>query len=206
MINHKKIILATQNKGKAKEFTAMLAESSLDVQVISMTDVPDAPEIIEDGNTFKENAYIKAKAICSQTDLITLADDSGLEVDYLDGGPGIHSAIFAGEPRDDKRNNEKLLSLLKDVSYEKRTARFRCAICIMLPTGDYFEVDGTCEGIIISEPKGENGFGYDPVFYIPQYEKTLAQLDLDLKNIISHRAEAFGKAVKILTNILSKQP
>jgi len=204
MTNTKKIVLATQNKGKTKEFAAMLAKSGLDVQVISMSDVPDAPEIIEDGNTFKENAYIKAKAICSQTNLITLADDSGLEVDYLGGEPGIDSAIFAGEPRDDKKNNEKLLSSLRDVPYEKRTARFRCAICIMTPTGDHFEADGTCEGIIISEPRGENGFGYDPIFYLPQYKKTLAQLDLELKNTISHRSEAFGKAVKILADILNK--
>ena len=204
MINRKKIVLATQNKGKTKEFIAMLAKSSLDVQVISMLDIPNPPEIIEDGSTFKENAYIKAKAICSQTNLITLADDSGLEVDYLDGKPGIHSAIFAGEPRDDKRNNEKLLSLLQNVSYEKRTARFRCTICIMTTTGHSFETYGTCEGIILNEPKGENGFGYDPIFYLPEYKKTLAQLDLELKNKISHRSEAFEKAVKILSDILSK--
>ena len=203
MINRKKIVLATQNKGKIKEFAAMLAKSPLDVEVISMPDISDAPEIIEDGSTFKENAYIKAKAVCSQTNLITLADDSGLEVDCLDGAPGIDSAIFAGEPRDDRKNNEKLLSLLQGVSYEERTARFRCAICIMIPSGEYFETYGTCEGIIVNEPKGENGFGYDPVFYLPQYEKTLAQLEAELKNTISHRSEAFGKAVKILTNILS---
>ncbi|MBS3970475.1 MAG: XTP/dITP diphosphatase [Clostridia bacterium] len=205
MSNRKKIVLATQNRGKIKEFAAMLAKNSLDVDVISMLDIPDVPEIIEDGSTFKENAYIKAKAVCSQTNLITLADDSGLEVDYLGGAPGIYSARFAGEPRDDKRNNEKLLGLLKGIPHEKRTARFRCAICIMTPAGDYFETSGTCEGIIVDEPKGKYGFGFDPIFYLPQYKKTLAQLDPDIKNTVSHRSEAFRKAVKILADILNKQ-
>lgn len=204
MVNRKKIILATQNKGKIKEFTAMLAKNSLDVQVISLLDIPDAPEIVEDGSTFEENAYIKAKAVCLQTNLITLADDSGLEVDFLGGAPGIHSARFAGEPRDDQKNNEKLLSLMQGVPYEKRTARFRCAICIVTPAGDCFKTHGTCEGIIINEPKGENGFGFDPIFYLPQYEKTLAQLEPEIKNEVSHRAEAFRKAAKILADILNE--
>ncbi|KUO51669.1 MAG: non-canonical purine NTP pyrophosphatase [Desulfitibacter sp. BRH_c19] len=199
-----KIVLATQNKGKIKEFIAMLNYNSLNIDMKSLVDIANVPEIIEDGKTFRENAFIKAKAVSLHTKLITLADDSGLEVDYLGGAPGIHSARFAGEPKDDNKNNEKLLSLLKDVPYEKRLARFRCSICIMTPDEVFFETDGTCEGIIIDDLKGEHGFGYDPLFYLPEYKKTLAQLEPDIKNTISHRSEAFKKAVKILADILQK--
>lgn len=204
MIKRNKIVLATQNKGKIKEFVAMLDQYSLNFDVISLVDIVNPPEIIEDGNTFRENAFIKAKIVSLHTNLLTLADDSGLEVDCLGGAPGINSARFAGEPKDDKRNNDKLLSLLKNVPYEKRMARFRCSICIMTPEGEFFETDGTCEGTIIDHLEGENGFGFDPLFYIHEYKKTLAQLDPDIKNTISHRSEAFKKAVKILAEIVQK--
>jgi XTP/dITP diphosphohydrolase len=194
-----KIILATKNKGKVREFTAMLKQYNLDnFNVISLLDINTLPEIIEDGKTFQENAYIKAKTICDYTNNITIADDSGLEVDYLNGAPGIYSARFAGEPKSDKRNNEKLLSLLDGVPREKRTARFRCSICIMTPSGEYYETDGVCEGIIDIEPKGEKGFGFDPLFYLTEYGKTMAELEPEIKNQISHRAKAFQKAVEIL--------
>ncbi len=200
MINE--IVLATKNKGKLMEFIAMLNDHGIDIPVISLLDIPNAPEVVESGKTFKENAYIKAKTICSYTNLVTLADDSGLEVDYLNGAPGIYSARFAGEPKSDERNNEKLLNLLKDVPKEKRGARFRCALCIMTPWGDYYETDGTCEGIINTEACGEQGFGYDPLFYLPEYKLTMAQLSPEIKNSISHRSKAFKEAIKIFSKLL----
>lgn len=197
----KKIVLATQNMGKVKEFEAMLKDNFIDLEVISLLDILDSPDIIEDGNSFRENALIKAKTVVSHTNLITLADDSGLEVDFLDGAPGIHSARFAGEPKSDQRNNQKLLSLLEGIPGEGRTARFRCSICIMKPSGEYFEADGVCEGIIVDEPKGESGFGYDPIFYIPEFKATMAELDPKVKNAISHRSKAFAEATKILFKV-----
>ncbi len=202
MVKASKLVLATQNKGKVNEFVAMLNQNSLNIDVISLLDIANHPEIIEDGKTFRENAFIKAKTVSLHTNMITLADDSGLEVDYLGGAPGIHSARLAGEQKKNVRNNEKLLTLLNNVPYEKRTARFRCSICIMTPDGEFFETDGTCEGIIIDHLKGENGFGFDPLFYLPEYSKTLAQLDPAIKNSISHRSNAFKGAAKILKEIL----
>ncbi|MEW6622570.1 MAG: XTP/dITP diphosphatase [Bacillota bacterium] len=199
-----KIVLATQNKGKVKEFTEMLEANDLNVQVISLLEIEDVPEIVEDGSSFKENAYIKAHKICLHTGLLTLADDSGLEVDYLNGAPGIHSARFAGEPKNDQKNNEKLLRLLEGVPSDGRTARFKCAICVMFPGGDFYETEGVCEGVIASSPKGSNGFGFDPLFYLPQYGLTMAQLSSEEKNKISHRAKAFAKAIEILQKLVKK--
>ena len=204
-MSNKKIILATQNKGKVKEFKELLQEAVIDVQVVSLFDISSVPVIVEDGTTFKENAFKKAMLVCSHTGLVALADDSGLEVDYLKGEPGVHSARFAGETADDQSNNQKLLKMLEGVSYEKRTARFKCAICVMTPSGAYYETEGTCEGIIGTVLKGENGFGYDPLFYIPEQQATMAELPVAIKNKISHRAVAFEKAIELVKEIIAKE-
>lgn len=195
-----KLVLATGNQGKVRELRTIL--SDLKVEVYSLKDFPEIGEIVEDGATFMENAIKKAKVVTEVTNLVALADDSGLEVDYLDGAPGIYSARFAGEGKNDADNNEKLLSLMRDVPTEKRTARFRCVIAICTPGGKTYNADGTCEGIIGFKPKGHKGFGYDPLFYLPEYNRTFAELDAELKNKISHRGQALGKAKIVLAGIL----
>ncbi|MHB9095779.1 MAG: RdgB/HAM1 family non-canonical purine NTP pyrophosphatase, partial [Eubacteriales bacterium] len=161
-----KIVLATGNQGKVHELKAIL--SNLDVEVLSLKDFPEIDEIVEDGSTFEENAVKKAKAVTDATNLIAVADDSGLEVDCLGGAPGIYSARFAGEGKNDTDNNLKLLSLLKETPDEKRTARFRCVIAICTPCGERFTAEGACEGMIGHEMRGDKGFGYDPLFFLPE--------------------------------------
>ncbi|NPV27175.1 MAG: XTP/dITP diphosphatase [Firmicutes bacterium] len=196
------IVLATKNLGKIREFAELLA--GWPVRVLSIRDWPDLPEIIEDGATFAENALKKARAVCQHTGLLALADDSGLEVDYLGGAPGVLSARFAGEPIDDDRNNRKLLTLLEGVPLEQRTARFRCVIAIVTPTSESFLTEGICEGIIGQELAGTGGFGYDPLFYLPAYGRTMAQLSLEVKNSISHRAKALREASRVLLELLGE--
>ncbi len=198
-----KVVLATGNQGKVKELIEIL--SDLDVEVLSLKDFPEIGDIVEDGNSFAENAIIKAKAVCEAAGLISLADDSGLEVDYLNGAPGIYSARFAGEGRNDIDNNMKLLSLLSDVPLQKRTARFKCVIAICTPEGETYTAEGTCEGIVGFEMKGEKGFGYDPLFYLPEYDRTFAELNPDIKNKISHRGRAVAKAKNVLAEIVKKE-
>lgn len=194
-----KVVLATRNAGKVREIEDILAPYGF--EVISMREFPELGDIIEDGSTFKENAMIKATTVAGQTGLIALADDSGLEVDALDGAPGIHSSRFAGEEKDDQANNRKLLELLSDIPAEQRSARFKCVVAIAEPDGWVHLAEGSCEGIIINEPRGEGGFGYDPLFYVPDYDKTFAELDPAIKNKISHRARALEGAVEILTDL-----
>ncbi|WP_066639180.1 XTP/dITP diphosphatase [Desulfolucanica intricata] len=196
------LVLATRNQGKVRELRELLQD--LGVEVISLEEYKDFPEIEEDGTTFKENAIKKARETAGFTGLISLADDSGLEVDYLGGEPGVHSARFAGEPKDDKANNEKLLKLMEGVPLTRRTARFRCVVAICGPKGEVHTAEGTCEGIIGTDLRGEQGFGYDPLFYLPDYEKTFAELDLSIKNKISHRGRALLKAKDIITKMLSE--
>ena len=196
-----RLILATNNKGKLREFESMIAAERLDFQVLSFADFPDIPHVIEDGESFENNAEKKALTIAGFTGELAVADDSGLEVDYLDGAPGIYSARFSGEPQSDEANNRKLLDLLKDVPWEERTARFRCVIAIVTPDMKSFFVEGVCEGYIAEGAEGDGGFGYDPIFYLPEYKKTMAQLPLEEKNRISHRARAFTEAMEILRNI-----
>ncbi len=172
---------------------ALLAD--LPYEVVSLADYPDAPEVEETGVTFIENATIKAKAYAKFTGELTLADDSGLEVDALDGAPGVYSSRFA--PSDPERN-AKLLDMMKDVPDEQRTARFRCAIAIAAPSGDVRTCDGAVEGTIARERKGTNGFGYDPIFYVPELGKHMAELTADEKNAISHRGKALEKAKGLL--------
>lgn len=183
-----KIILATTNQGKVKELIKLLENSNL--EILTLKDFPEIPEVIEDGNTFEENALKKAKTIFDLTGLTTIADDSGLEVDYLNGQPGIYSARFAGEDCITENNNNKLLEMLLDVPYEKRNAQFKCVIAIV---GNNLvkTFSGICKGIILESPKGSNGFGYDPLFFYEPEQKTFAELSSDIKNTISHRANAF---------------
>ena len=185
------LVLATRNQGKVREMRGVL--EAYGVEVLSLDDFPQVGEIEEDGATFVENAVKKAETTARLTSKIALADDSGLEVDYLNGAPGVFSARFAGVAKSDQDNNEKLLALLAGVPREKRTARFQCVIAIAYPRGFLRTFQGTCEGLIGETPKGDLGFGYDPLFYLPEYDKTFAELDLPMKNKISHRGKALAQ-------------
>lgn len=194
-----RILLATQNLGKVKELQELLTGEEF--EVISLADLEDWEEIEETGSTFAENAALKARVAAKRTGLITIADDSGLEVDALNGAPGVNSARYAGTPKDDQKNNEKLLAELEDVAEEERTARFRCALVIALPSGEEYLTEGIVEGRILTEPRGREGFGYDPLFYLPDFGRTMAQLNLSQKNKISHRAQAFRNAIPMLKDL-----
>ncbi|ABO51189.1 non-canonical purine NTP pyrophosphatase, rdgB/HAM1 family [Desulforamulus reducens MI-1] len=198
-----KLVLATNNKGKVKELAELLKPCGY--QVVSIGEFPGFTEVEEDGNTFADNAIKKALAAAEFTGELALADDSGLEVDALKGAPGVYSARFAGEPKDDTANNAKLLSLLEGVPQDHRTARFRCVIAIAEPNGRIHTAEGSCEGVILRELKGEGGFGYDPLFYVPEYKQTFAELDMEKKNSISHRGKALKKAMEILNRLYIHQ-
>lgn len=195
-----KILLATQNLGKVKELQELLQGE--DIKVISLCDLENWEEVEETGATFAENAALKARVAAERTGLVTLADDSGLEVDALMGAPGVYSARYAGEPKDDERNNEKLLKELEGVPEEERAARFRCALVIVTPKGEEFLTEGAVEGRILRERRGKEGFGYDPLFYLPDFSRTMAELNVCQKNKLSHRAQAFQKALPILRELL----
>lgn len=197
----KKFIAATKNKGKLKEIEEIL--SGLPFEVISMEEAGVLDDIEEYGSTFEENALIKAREVYKATNEMVMADDSGLEVDYLDGAPGIYSSRFAGEGASDEDRNNKLLSLLEGVPFEERKARFVCVIAVILPGGEEFTVRGTCEGYIGFEPQGTNGFGYDPLFYVPEYDMTSAQMESSKKHEISHRGKALRMMVEELKERLS---
>lgn len=198
-----KLVLATNNQGKLREMAAMLA--GYDIEVLSLAGFPQVGEIPEDGDTFIANAVKKATVTAKLTGLTALADDSGLEVDYLDAAPGVRSARFAGAEKSDRANNEKLLQLLAGLPPEKRTARFQCVIAIARPDGAVYTAQGTCEGTITGEPRGDGGFGYDPLFYLPEYGKTFAEIDPALKNRISHRGKALAKAQEILAALCAAE-
>ena len=172
------------------------------ITVCSLLDFPNLPETPETGNTFAENAELKAKAAAQATGRIALADDSGLEVDALGGQPGILSSRFAGPEATDREKYMRILDLLEGVPDEERTARFKAAVAIATPEGETVLVEGTCEGRIAREPRGENGFGYDPIFYLPDLGLTMAQLPASEKNRISHRARALQSAKKVLRELL----
>lgn len=197
------ILLATANKGKIKELEDLL--DGEDIEILSLSNFPDLPDIEENGATFAENALIKAREGCRYTKLITLADDSGLEVDVLNGEPGVFSARYAGEPKDDERNIQKLLGELQDVPEEQRSTRFRCCLAIVTPNGQEVITDGSVEGVILREKIGTGGFGYDPVFFLPALAKTMAEISLEEKNQLSHRAQAFRKAVPVLKQLVTEK-
>ncbi|HHT63095.1 MAG: XTP/dITP diphosphatase [Bacillota bacterium] len=198
----KKIILATKNPGKLHEFRSL--STGYPWVVLSLKDFPALPAVPETGTTFRENARLKAVSAAEKTGLVALADDSGLVVDYLGGLPGVHSARFAGEGATDQKNNEKLLKMLDGVPGHQRTARFCCTIAVAEPSGQVEYCEGFCEGQILTEARGTNGFGYDPLFFLPEWGKTMAQLSLGEKNLVSHRGKAFKAVLPILEKILSK--
>ncbi|WMC93661.1 XTP/dITP diphosphatase [Kineothrix sp. MB12-C1] len=188
---NRKIVFATGNAGKMKEIREILADTEF--HVVSMKEEGIDLSIEEDGVTFEENAVIKAKAVAEKCGEIVLADDSGLEIDYLNKEPGIYSARYMGEDTSYRIKNANLIERLSGVSDEERTARFICAIAAVFPDGEVITTYGQVEGRIDYEEKGENGFGYDPIFYLPQLGKTTAQLSDDEKNSVSHRGEALRK-------------
>jgi len=186
-----RIVFATKNEGKVKEISEMLA--GMDIELISLNNFRSLPEIIEDGQSYLENALKKAKTISEQTGEIVLADDSGLSVDALGGDPGIYSARYAGPDATDEENNAKLLAGLTDVPQEKRTAAFHCALVLYPTNGNYQSFEARWTGLIIDERRGANGFGYDPIFLWPELNKTAAELPPEIKNKVSHRGQAFAK-------------
>lgn len=192
----KKIIFATGNKDKMREIREIMAD--VDVEVVSMKEAGIVVDVVEDGTTFEENSLIKAKAIAEYTDAIVLADDSGLEIDYLDKAPGVYSARFMGEDTSYDIKNQALIDKLDGVPKEARTARFVCAIGAVLPNKETLVVRETMEGYIGYEIAGENGFGYDPIFYLDEFGCSSAALSREQKNEISHR----GKALRAMKDIL----
>ncbi|MDL1972903.1 MAG: XTP/dITP diphosphatase [Deltaproteobacteria bacterium] len=193
------IVLATRNRGKIREIKYIL--SDLPIEIKSLLDFPNIPEIEEKGNTFEENALIKAKTVAKLTGLPALADDSGLAVDCLNGAPGVYSARYAGEGADDKKNNEKLLRELEGIPLERRGAAFVCVIALCIPKGNCYIEEGKCKGVISLSPRGSYGFGYDPIFFLPDYGKTMAELPLEVKNQISHRYKALKKIKSLIRNL-----
>ena len=196
-----KIIVATGNQNKMKEIREIIKRD--DIEFVSLKDegLQDI-EIVEDGKTFEENAVIKAKTIADITKNIVIADDSGLEVDYLDKAPGVYSARYMGEDTPYTIKNNHIIELLKDAKGEERSARFVCVIACVMPDGETFTTRGTIEGRIGYEEKGENGFGYDPIFYLPESGCTTAELPPEQKNEISHRGRALKAMYKKLEDIL----
>jgi XTP/dITP diphosphohydrolase len=190
------LVIATTNQGKLREIKELLQD--LPIDVTSLKDYPEAPEIIEDGKTFRANAEKKALTIAKFTGKLTMGEDSGLEVDALNGAPGIYSARFSGEGANDKKNNLKLLRSLRGIPMPERKANYHC--CAVLASNGKVETvaHGRCDGLIAERSRGENGFGYDPLFFLPQYNKTFGELEPAIKAKISHRAKALGKIRKYL--------
>jgi XTP/dITP diphosphohydrolase len=201
------LVMATRNPGKVRELKELLQDTG--VNLLSLADFPEIPEIPEEGLTFAENAATKAQAVARLTGYPALADDSGLAVDALSGAPGVFSARYAQErtaprPPGDADNWRKLLDEMRDVPWEKRSARFVCEIALALPDGRLLRAHGECEGIIALAPQGDHGFGYDPVFWVPEYAATMAQLGPAVKNQISHRAQALAAFRTLLASVLNK--
>ena len=194
-----KIVFATTNAGKIKEIKEILAD--FDVEVASMKEMNITADIEENGATFEENSLIKARAVSKLTGLPALADDSGLEVDYLNGEPGIYSARYLGRDTDYDYKNNYIIKKLKDAKDEERSARFVCVISLVLPDGREFVKKGVMEGRIGYEIKGENGFGYDPIFFLPEYGKTSAEISAEEKNKISHRGKALSAMKEVIANL-----
>ena len=194
------IIFATGNEGKMREIRSILSDTGY--AVMSMKEAGIQADITEDGKTFEENALIKARAVARHTKAVVLADDSGLEVDYLNKEPGIYSARYLGENTSYRVKNQNLIDRLAGVEDEKRTARFVCAIAAVFPDGEYLITRGEVEGRIGYEERGEGGFGYDPVFYLPEYGKSTAELTEEEKNAVSHRGKALRRMKEELQNKL----
>ena len=191
-----KLLIASGNRHKVAEIAELLQGTAW--EVVCLADYPEVELPPEDADTFAGNAKIKAVAAAKATGLWTLADDSGLAVDYLDGAPGVYSARYAGEQKDDDANNRKLLAAMQDCPAELRTARFICALSLVSPDGEEFSAEGRCEGTIGFAERGDMGFGYDPLFIMPDGERTMAELDMAEKNRISHRAAALREILPVL--------
>jgi XTP/dITP diphosphohydrolase len=193
------LVIATRNQGKLREIRRMLEGTEIRVQGLDA--FADLPEILEDGETFADNARKKAATVARLTGRLTLADDSGLEVTHLGGAPGVHSARYAGVAGDDAANNRKLLAALAGVPRGERRGAFVCAMALCGPDGDCRFFAGRLEGILADEPRGDGGFGYDPLFLVPEYGRTLAELSLEIKNRISHRGQALRQALEYLRQL-----
>jgi len=201
-----KIVTATKNKGKVSEILNKFRDLNISgIDLLTLNEFPEMPDIIEDGLTFSENSLIKANAVSAFTGLPAIADDSGLSVDSLNGRPGVLSARYGGPGIDDKSRNALLLSEMKDTPYEKRNARFVCAMTLFFPDKRIYSVTGECHGIITFLPSGENGFGFDPVFFLPDFNKTMAELSIEEKNKISHRGKAVESIAAILKELTSNE-
>ena len=198
----RKLLVATRNPGKVREYSQLL--NGIPFKVISLEQAGVVVEVEETGDSLEENACIKAKMYAALSGLLTLADDSGLEVDALGGAPGVRSARYGGPGASDQDRVAILLENLKEVAWEDRKGRFRCIIAIARPSGVLKTVEGVVEGVIQYEPKGTNGFGYDPVFYLPRLSRTMAELSLEEKNILSHRAQAARVAASLLKSSLKE--
>lgn len=201
------LVIATRNPGKVRELAELLAD--LPLRLLSLADFPELPEIPEEGETFAANAVTKARQVAAWTGLPALADDSGLEVAALGGRPGVHSARYAADltaplPPTDEDNWRKLLQELRGVPEGERQARFVCVIALALPDGRLFTTQGECPGLIATEPRGNQGFGYDPVFWLPEYGATMAEVGLEVKNRLSHRARALAEMKEILRRLVAE--
>jgi XTP/dITP diphosphohydrolase len=194
------VIVATRNKGKVREIREAL--KGLGLRIYSLSDFRDVPEVEEDGKSFTENALKKARFYSKVFGKLTMADDSGLEVDGLKGMPGIYSARYSGEGASSQKNNEKLLQEMEGISLSKRGARFKCIIAMVSPEGREAMAEGACKGRIGFREKGKKGFGYDPLFILPKYGKTMAELSLEEKNKMSHRGKALRKIRKIIKTFM----
>lgn len=198
-----RILVATHNRGKIGEYEQLL--SGVAAEFISLSTAGISQEIPETGRSFEENARIKAEAYCRLSQLVTLADDSGLEVDALDGAPGILSARYAGNGTSDADRYRLLLKNMADFPPERRTARFRCVIALATPEGNVFTASGQAEGMIAPAPRGDFGFGYDPVFFLPEYGATMAEVGDAVKNVISHRARALQAIAPSLHTVIASR-
>lgn len=192
----RRIVLATRNPGKAAELARMLAD--LPVEVRTLLDYPELLDLPEEGATYEANARSKALAVAQGVGEIALADDSGLEVDYLEGQPGVYSARFLGKQATDEDRNREILRRLEGVPPENRTARYRAVVALAFPDGRVYTFEGTCEGAIAMQPRGTGGFGYDPIFYLPDLDRTVAELTPQEKDLVSHRGQAVRKAREFL--------
>ena len=199
MTSNDKLLLATNNRAKVSEYQNLLGD--LPYALVTLSEEGITTEVAEEGMSLEENARIKAKAYAGESGLLALADDSGLEVDALGGEPGPLSARYAGEGASDMDRISYLLARLKGVPWEQRTARFRAVIAIAIPGGEVELCSGECPGFITFAPRGEHGFGYDPVFYLPELDKTMAELPMELKNQLSHRGKAARKAHEVLEGL-----
>ena len=199
-----KLVLASRNRKKIRELETFLSAISSDIQILSLDDIGYTDEIVEDGATFAENSLIKARVPAS-LGYIGVADDSGLEVDALDGAPGVYSARWSGEGATDEKNNAKLLRELAGVPADKRTARFKTVVTCAFPDGKYFQCDGVCEGRVLTSPDGDGGFGYDPLFWSNELGRSFGAASADEKNHVSHRARAMRRLAELLPQYLDKQ-